>query len=238
LFDTDAAGALTREPLSVLVVAAQSPILTPYLRGRIALPAFVRALLLGDDTAARVLAPLVADSYPSLKPLIEDWRTAKSLNEKNFAAAFMIIQNPGMRYEIESGPGRLDPLGGVEPLDEIDALRDNWWGIPRSGIGSHPNFISAAESKTADDEWQKLSAINAPNYLCSAAIEHTRSHPDDDRNPRALYRCLTAVHLGCSNDHGTELARSAFQLLHRRYPNSVWSEKGNIWYRGDGCGGT
>jgi tetratricopeptide (TPR) repeat protein len=233
LFDHDSAAVLTRWiPLSVLMQAAHSKTLPSPLRDQVALAAFVRAILLGDEPAARELAPLVMESVPKLKPSIEAWLEAKSPDAQSFAAAYMMLQNPGLRYEVDPGPGR------STALDEIDSLRDNWWP---SGVGqnldaqTYAGFLSAAERKTTEEEWQKLSAINAPSFLCTEAIEQAKSHPTDERAPEALYRCLRAVHLGCSNDKGTELARSAFQLLHHRYPDSPWAEKGKVWYKGGGC---
>ena len=138
-----------------------------------------------------------------------------------------------MRFEVEQRAGR------TTPLDEVDSFRDNWWPAhePRQSSDlTYPSFLSAAEKKSAEDEWQKLSSINALNLLCTAAIEQTRTHPSDARAPQALYRCLTAVHLGCSNSGGTELAKSAFDLLHHRLPKSEWATKGKIWYRDNGCG--
>jgi len=233
LFDYDAAALLTRwMPLSVLMQAARSQTLPSRLRAQVALATFVRAILLGNDAAARDLAPAVMESFPKLKPPIDAWLAAKSPAEQRFAAAFMMLQNPGLRYEIDPGPGR------ITALDEIDSLRDNWWPSrvgQRPQTQSYPSLPSAAERKSADEEWQKLSAINAPNFLCTAAIDQAKNHPNDERAPEALYRCLRAVHLGCSNDKGTELARSAFQLLHHRYPDSTWAAKGKVWYKGDGC---
>ena len=172
------------------------------------------------------------ESVPKLKPSIEAWLEAKSPDAQRFAAAYMMLQNPGLRYEVDPGPGR------STALDEIDSLRDNWWpsGVSKNlDAQTYAGFLSASERKTTDEEWQKLSAINAPNFLCTEAMEQAKSHPTDERAPEALYRCLRAVHLGCSNDKGTELARSAFQLLHHRYPDSPWAEKGKVWYKGDGC---
>jgi tetratricopeptide (TPR) repeat protein len=233
LFDDDAAAVLTRwMPLSVLMHAAHSKTLPSALRDQVALAAFVRAILLGNEPAARQLAPQVMESVPKLKPSIESWLDAKSPHAQRFAAAYMMLQNPGLRYEVDPGPGR------STALDEIDSFRDNWWpsGVSQNlNAQTYAGFLSASERKTTDEEWQKLSAINAPNFLCTEAIEQAKSHPTDERAPEALYRCLRAVHLGCSNEKGTELARSAFQLLHHRYPGSPWAEKGKVWYKGDGC---
>ncbi len=236
LFDDDGAGALTRWlPLSVLMQAADSQTLPSRLRGQVALATFIRAILLGNEAAARELAPAVMEAVPKLKPSIDSWLDAKNPDAQRFAAAYMMLQNPGLRFYVDRGPGR------ITSLDEIDSLRDNWWpsGVSQNlQIQTYPSFLSAAERKSADDEWQKLSAINAPNFLCSEAIEQAkRQSPNDDRAPEALYQCLRAVHLGCSNSDGTTLAKSAFGLLHRRYPGSSWAVKGKVWYAGDGCRG-
>lgn len=234
LFDGDAASVLTRRlPLSVLLQASQSQTLPSRLRGRVALATFIRAILLGNEAAARELAPRVMDSYPKLKRSIGSWLPAKSPDEESFAAGFMMLENPGLRFEVDAGAGR------VTPLNEIDSLRDNWWPSqesPEPRDQTYPSFLSATEKQSADDEWKKLSEINAPSFLCTAAIEQAKRHPHDTRVPEALYRCLTAVHLGCSNSQGTDLAKSAFGLLHHRYAESDWAAKGQFWYRANNCG--
>ncbi len=236
LFDQDGAGALTRWlPLSVLMQAASSRTLPPRLRGQVALATFIRAILLGNAAAARDLAPLVTQSFPQLKPPINEWLAAQGPDAQRFAAAFMMLQNPGLRFYVDPGPGR------ITELDKIDSLRDNWWPslvAQNFQKQTYPGFLFAAQKKSADEEWQKLSAINAPNFLCSEAIDWAQTHPNDERSPEALYRCLRAVHLGCSNSQGTVLARSAFVLLHRHYPQSSWAATGSLWYKGDGCPGS
>jgi hypothetical protein len=236
LFDDDGAAVLTRWlPLSVLMQAAHSQTLPPRLRGQVALAAFIRAILLGNVPAARDLAPVVMQSFPQLKPSIDGWLAAQGPYAQRFAAALMMLQNPGLRFEVDPGPGRGTALG------QIDEFRDNWWPArvdQNLKNQKYPSFLSAAQKKSADEEWQELTAINAPNFLCSEAIDQAKLHPSDERAPEAPYRCLRAVHLGCSNSQGTEFARSAFRLLHRRYPKGSWADKGKVWYSGNGCAGS
>jgi hypothetical protein len=219
-------------PLSALLQAAHSQTPPPHLRGPIALAAFVRAILLGKRSAERDLAPGVTESFPQLKPAIDRWLVAPDEPARRFAAAFMMLQNPGMSYYVDPGPGR------ITRLDQIDSMRDNWW--PSRADRSkqpqtYPSFLTADQKQAADEEWGELAAINAPNFLCSEAIAHARRSPNDERVPPALYQCVRAVHLGCSNDQGTAYAKSAFQLLHGRYPESEWARKDHFWYKGDGC---
>jgi hypothetical protein len=122
LFDTDGASALTRGlPLSVLMQAARSQTLPSRLRGQVALATFIRAILLGNLPAARELAPLVMKSFPKLQPSIDAWLAAQDPDAQRFAAAFMMLQNPGLRFYVDPGPGR------TTALNQIDSLRDNWW---------------------------------------------------------------------------------------------------------------
>jgi len=242
LFDRDSAEVLSRWiPLSLQQSAAQDPLLRDALRGRLALAAWTRAILLGNDKAARQLALLVGELLPEFKPSIGAWLAAKDPRARQFDAAFIMLTHPGMRPYVDPGVGRATPLAQMDPL------RDNWWRFPswyennlvgrgrQLAPSTYPVFLSAAQRTAADDEWRKLSAINAPNLLCSAALDQARHSPHDPRVPEALYRCIGAVHLGCSDDQGTEYAKSAYGLLHGRYPESSWALKNRFWCKGSGC---
>ncbi|HVA79410.1 MAG TPA: hypothetical protein VNF29_00620 [Candidatus Binataceae bacterium] len=242
LFDRDGAAVLSRwTPLSIQARAAQSTILPNDLRRRVALAAWTRAVLLGDDATARELAPVVGKLMPELKPSMDAWLAAKDSIGRQFDAAFVMLTHPGMRPYVDPGVGRITRLG------QIDDLRDNWWRFPSwsesalSGRGrrppstTYPLFLSPQQKKSADDQWRRLSAINAPNLLCAKAIGEARRKPTDERVPQALFQCISAVHLGCSNDQGSDYAKSAFSILHRRYPQSTWALNNRFWYRGGGC---
>lgn len=242
LFDRDGAAVLSRwTPLSVQVRTAQSRILPDDLRARMALAAWTRAILLGDNAPARELAPEVGQLMPELKPSMDAWLAQKNPKARRFEAAFIMLTHPGIRPYVDPGVGR------VTPLDKMDGLRDNWWRFPpwyeswQTGMGrrppkvTYPPFLSAAQRKSADEQWSRLKAINAPNLLCSEAIGEARRKPGNELVPHALYQCIRAVHLGCSNERGTEYAKLAYYLLHRRYPDSTWASLNRFWYRGGGC---
>ena len=235
LFDADGASALNRcLPLNLLLRAAQSDSLPPRLREGVARATFIRAILLGDEPAARELAPLVAKSNPELKSGVESWLKAKNADEREFAAAFLMLQNPGLRFTVGSGPGRMTDL------DRIDSFRDNWWpaqDVPDAKNPVCPGFLSSEQKNAAEQEWRKLTAINAPSYLCRAALDQAGRRPHDARVPEALGRCVRAVHYGCSNKDGSALAKSAFVNLHNGYPHSPWIYSTGFWYKGYGCGG-
>jgi hypothetical protein len=214
MFDRDGAALFSRWlPLNLLIEAARSPTLPLPLRGEVARAGWVRAILLGNGQAARDLAPWVVQSFPDLKPSLDRWIEAKSSDAAIFAAAFMMLRNSDLRFEVASG------LGDIQGN----------YSAP-----GYPNFLSDTERKSADEEWQKLAAINAPNFLCGEALKQSTHQPDDERVPEALYLCLEAVHQGCANSQSDEFAKSAFRLLHHNYPGSSWADKGKYWYHGEG----
>jgi hypothetical protein len=232
-------------PLSVLMQMARSSILPREQRKWVALDAWVRAILLGDQHSARELAPLISDLIPELKPSLDAWLAAKTGDQRHFEAALMMLRNPGTRPYVDDGLGRLTPLA------QMDRLRDNWWGAlstvppqpPVSPVAlpaakppepKYPMFLSEAERKAADREWVVWSQIDGAEFLCTEALNYARANHDDERVPEALYRCISAVHLSAASDRCDALAEAAFHLLHNRYPGSTWAAKNRFWYHGSG----
>jgi tetratricopeptide (TPR) repeat protein len=244
LFDSHGAESLSRwVPLSLQERAAESPILARNLRAQVAIAAWTRAIVLNKDDSARKLAPVLAELVPALKPELDTWMAEKNLRARRFDAAFILLMHPGMRPYIDAGIGRDTPLG------EMNSLRDNWWGRiapreqpspapvagPRPEAATYPIFLSPGEKAASDEELRSMSDINAPKLLCSEAIDEAGRNPRDERVPQALSRCISAVHLGCSNDKGSELAKRAFSILQTRYAASEWGRKNRFWYKGTGC---
>ncbi|HLI81689.1 MAG TPA: hypothetical protein VKV03_16990 [Candidatus Binataceae bacterium] len=248
--DTDAIDAWM--PLGILKQAAHSSILPPPLRGRLAMTVWVRAVLLGDEGAAREMIPMIVEFAPQLKVSLEAWSAAKNPNQRRFEVAVTMLRNPGLRPYLDSGFGRLTPL------DQPDALRDNFWtsmspplpmptpkNTPQVVMPTalptpvpppkYPAFLSPDERKSADVEWDKLARIDGAEFLCSEALQYAKTNPKEGRIAEALFRCILAVHLSAANDHCDVLADSAFHLLHQRYPNSEWAKKNRFWYHAQGA---
>jgi len=121
-FDADALIILNRQmPLSVLAEAAQSKVLPDHLRRQIAMGAWTRAFLLGEDRVSAKLAPVIARLTPDLRADLEKFSSEPTPGARRFAGTFLLLRAPGLRPYITS-PER------TTPLREIDNLRENWWG--------------------------------------------------------------------------------------------------------------
>jgi hypothetical protein len=252
LFDTDAATILTEGlPMRLLSQAASSPRLPENLRRQVAQSAWVRAILFHDDATARQLAPVVSTLSPDLTPGLKTYLDADD-SSRLFSAAFLILHRPELHPYVSAGVGRETSPG------KMDSFHDNWWcsfSTPTNDENwgnyfsvytrmngllltiysdnklYYPDFLTDAEKKSAESEWTAATKLDtAPNWLASEVLAFAKSHPDDHRVPEALHYVVRATHLGCTDANSSHYSRSAFRLLHSRYPNNPWTTKTPYWY--------
>ncbi len=218
-----------RMPLELLVEASKAPALPAPLRRELARSTWTRAAMLGDMAAADKLQPVIAELDNPLWKTMEPFRSAKTNEEKRFAAAFVILQNPGLSPYVRAGLLRQETLG------EIDNFRDNWWCEPVSDGSERfrrdrdpsvpaPAFISAGEAAQLAHENAGLGEAGvAPNVLTDIVLAYAKSHPADERVPQALHLAVRSTRYGCTDAETTKWSARAFQLLHERYPKSEWT---------------
>jgi hypothetical protein len=240
-FDDDAARILDRQaPLAMLRLAAGSSSLPQNLQLQIARAVWVRSILLNDTGTATGIAPALASLAPQFKPYVDAYLAAPDEKTRAFAAAWLMLNNPGMRPWIDSGAGRLAPVA------KMDDFRDNWWcaadtaQLPMNaplellykGDSSEARFLSPAQRATAQHEQERLaSSPAAPTLLSRQAVTWVQAHPDDPRASVALSLTLRAGHYACGGDAETDRwVKRAFQLLHSRYPKTEAARRTPYWF--------
>jgi tetratricopeptide (TPR) repeat protein len=234
-FDNDAITALNQQlPIQLLVEAASSPTLPQNLRQNIALAAWTRAVLLEDAESAGKLSGLLP------KELLDT--RGDSIG---FPADLAILRNPGIRPYLESGIPR------VASFSYFDEFRNNWWCKPWAPSQEEdnqkpkqlltPSFISASEAALGHAQYEHLQQLSASIAIIGQrVVDYATSHPDDALVPEALALTVRATHYACptyvpnaradSSSEYTPVSKAAFQLLHRRYPNSSWTKKTPYYY--------
>jgi hypothetical protein len=225
-----------RMPLKLLVESVKLPTLPTPLRRELARSTWTRATVLGNMAAADELQPVIAELDKPLWNAMEPFRSAKTNEDKRFAAAFVTLQNPGLSPYVRTGLLRLVMLG------EIDNFRDNWWCEPVNDGSVRirtdrdpglpvPSFLSANEITQLDRENDRLAeAAVAPNFLADEVLGYARSHPSDERVPQALHLAVRSTRYGCTDAETTKWSQNAFRLLHEHYPNSEWTMKTKYYY--------
>jgi hypothetical protein len=208
--------------------------------------AWLRAVLLGDNTTADELAPTVKAAIPELSPFLADFLTQTQPDAKQFSAIYAWLTFPGLEPVVDSGIGRETALG------EQDIYRDNWWcraASPKVPDGTseedknkpqplttnsngRPAFLAEAQRSTAAREQATLNALGAaPNYLCRQVIQWVTKNPADPRAPEALHRAVNTTRHGCTDKETGRWSKAAYDLLHRKYPNTSWAKKTKYWFK-------
>ena len=67
-------------------------------------------------------------------------------------------------------------------------------------------------------------------YFAPAVLDWAKAHPNDPRLPEALHYFVRATRYGCVDKSIGPYSRKAFDLLHRKYPNSEWTKKTPYWF--------
>lgn len=249
MFDQDGAYVINRMlPLSMLTEAADSQSVPAALRPQLAIAAWARAVMLTNDARASAMARLCAELAPEMKAALEEVERAPSGGARRFAAVFMMLHFPGVQIEVRSGPFRPTHLG------EIDSFRDNWWGSETESPNYYgakpgtiangsplnsvypdqkihaPDFLKADELSAAVSEWKRVSAEPAPNYFGEIVLNWAKQHPDDAHLAEALHLVVRATRYGNGNKDTGAVSKAAFEMLHKRFPESEWAKKTPYWF--------
>jgi hypothetical protein len=244
-FDLDAANIFNRVmPASIIKDAARSKVLSPNLRKDVAQAAFARAALVDDHESALQAAAVMQEYYPQLKEFVDAYQRATTPEARRFAAAFLSLKFPGIRPYVAAGIGR------TTAVDQMDNYRDNYWctqppvpqAIPMSEEDPQeankkrpvavPDFLKAGQALGAR-QFAAVEALGtAPNYLCKVAIDWSNANPNDPRSPEALHLAVRSTRYGCTDKETGKWSKAAFDLLHKRYPNTKWANATKYWFNG------
>jgi hypothetical protein len=259
-FDVDGAWVFTRSlPTLVLIRAVESKTLPPPLRSAVANSAWVRAIESDDAENALRLAPIVADLDPKLSSEMRRYVVTTDPASRRFSGVLTILRTPGLRpfvgYGVrrEAATDRVDSYRDNWWCNLSDSHVKSWeagdfWSdlyspiqapdklppvaeIYQGGRFAAPPFLSAEERAAAEKEWgQLLKAGIGTTWLAEQALAWANAHPTDPLTPEALHLAVRAMRYGCDSGDSSKLSHEAFNLLHRRYPNSEWTKKTPYWF--------
>src|SRR5208337_4835460 len=68
------------------------------------------------------------------------------------------------------------------------------------------------------------------NYYTRVVLEFAKRHPDDPRVPEALSRAVKNTRMNCNNPRTPALSKAAYDLLHKRYPDTTWAKNTKYWF--------
>jgi hypothetical protein len=242
-FDLDSANIFNQVmPVTVMKNAVQSTTLAANLRRDVTQATFMRAALLDDRESATAAANLLAGMYPETKDFLATYQAAATPEARRFAAAYLTLKFPGLRPYVTAGIGR------TTELKEIDSYRDNYWCAdsptalktwqgdeadkPKAAPIAPPEFLKPSQAVALRQAGALAALGTAPNYLCRIAIEWAEKNPTDARAPEALHLAVRSTRYGCTDKETGRWSKAAYDLLHRRYPNTTWAKNTRYWFKG------
>ena len=229
-------------PTSVLIDLQSSAVLPDYLKEKVAIAAFTRALLLDDPDLINRSAPGVIAAMRDLRPKIDPIVDANSASERRMAALYFLMTDPMFSPYLEPGLGNLRN-------EYEDYSAGNWWceqydqywdedanqSYPRSSL-KKPDFLSPQQIQTSAAENEKIRELgDAPAYFAERTFELVRSGNTDERLAEMLYYAFvsnTWSRYGCGGDN--EKMKMARELLNRTFPSSQWTRKAEAWAKENG----
>ncbi len=237
MFDTDATQIMNaRMPLSMLEKIAQHSSLPDYLKPRLLVSAWTRAVLLTDDKTALNLTPDLLDCTPELKPYLPNFSKAKNDKSRLFEATWTMLNNPAMRPVVDSGIGR------ETGFSDIDDYRDNWWCSLYQPANSDtesltPVFLNEEDLNNATAENNNIDkkAASGSNFLAAQTTAWAKLNPNDKRLPHALFLVVRATRFGCQNCETEKISKAAFDLLKTQYGKTPWKKKTPYWFKDENC---
>src|SRR5438552_621176 len=244
-FDLDSANIFNQGlPVAVMKNAALSTTLATNLRRNVTQAACMRAALLDDRESATAFSEVLGETYPETKGFLATYQSAATPEARRFAAAFLALKFPGLRPYITGGIGR------TTEVNEIDSYRDNYWCAepptsmsnagwqgeqedkPKAAPIALPEFLKPSQALALRQASALAALGTAPNYLCRIAIEWAEKNPTDARAPEALHLAVRSTRYGCTDKETGRWSKAAYDLLHRRYPNTTWAKNTKYWFKG------
>ena len=241
-FDADGGAVFNKlMPISIWADAARSNLLPPNLHRNVAQASFMRAALTDRAAVANQTATIMAAAYPETKELLTAYQRATTPDARRFAAAHVALKFPGLRPYVTFGVGR------VTDIAEMDSYRDNWWcADPPASFGGYfsdgdnapdeqisaPEFLAPSQAAAAREVALLKSLGPGPNYLAQTVINWATKNPTDRRVPEALHLAVKSTRYGCTDKETGRWSKAAFDLLHRKYPNTSWAKETPYWFKG------
>lgn len=245
LFPAEAANVLDNYfTPTIFMETIDSPGLSEYQRGRMAIAGWTKAMLADDLDSAVELAGRVRRHVPFLN---HEFGRFEQAEDKHFEAARIIFDHPGISPWMWEGAGRViwaGPNTRPAPDHVISHTRAGWWcagwheHYTEEPMLRHPRFGKLATQVDSDRDLAAIQSMRRDIQKTAATtsfgphvIRYAKDNLDDPRVPRTLHRLVFATRYACRPAPG-EISRAAFELLHANFPDTEWAAKTPYWYDG------
>lgn len=232
----------TRLAIKDLLDLAGSEQLESALRARIAVAAWMRADFLGHREQAEVAIRLVERNAPAFKSVAEQYRSLASVGDRRH---WLLVNS--LLFDLSPSIGAMDNAEEkwTRPLnqDRNEHVVAGMWCSVANPAGSRfadnntgtqqaPSSSDVSTDAVArDKEMAELAKLKtATGFVGDHVLAWAKTHPNDPDLPWLLHVVVQSTRGGCLDDGASQLSKTAYVLLHKRFPTSIWTEKTPVWY--------
>ena len=200
---------------------------------------FLRSALLNKMVYVTESASELAKIDNSYKNLYLNFLKCKEPETKKFLMAYIMLNDSSFVPYLTTGSTNYNPYWwGTYDLKNLHMpdynTDDGYYCYPNKV--DYPPYIkplclSQEDLTQASLEIKALnSAKPASVYLPEIVVNFAKTHKNYPLVPQALHLSVRCTHLGQRCHDGSQLSKEAFQLLHRNYPNNIWTKKTPYYY--------
>jgi hypothetical protein len=234
VFDLDVIDSFnTQIPLSLWADAVRNSLLPGYMQLRIAEAGWFRAGILGKTEEARSFMQRVGELQPASEKIARSYVDSKDSTAAHHTAAYLMLRAPTLSPLIWA-PETSTPNIAISSYRGGNSC---WYwlnlGWPQKPRIVDMAFLSAEQRAAAAAEWKQIREAKAcgATYVLRQTLDWAEKDSADPRLPEALHRAVMAsFYRGTDADTG-KYSKRAYELLHKRYPNSEWAIRTKYWYK-------
>jgi hypothetical protein len=232
--NTHSAGFLDALPLDLQVEVLHNKNFPDDQKANIVRNIWLRAVMLGRYDVAQSLdaEAFRAGTYKSplgdevTQKLVKEYEAAATPEDKLFSAIFLMQHQYAFGYD----------MGTVEAWCAsprgFSSDQTTWQITQQQSVPVvSPPFLTEEQRKQSEKERAQLEqADSQANYYTKVVLDYAKKHPDDQRVPEALSRAVKNTRMNCNNPRTGDLSQEAFNLLHKRYPDTAWAKSTKYWF--------
>jgi hypothetical protein len=187
-----------------------------------------------SDDAGKFMQRIV-ELQPGAAEVANLYFSAKDPEYMQFVVTYILLREPNLESAVQYAHDDTNFGRPHYSMTDLYSRLQCYDFRERSGVRKEPifsSFLSAEQKAVGEAEWKQIRAkvLWAPENLGKIALDWALKHPDDPRVPEALHRVVLSAFFRCGDVAKGKYSKAAFELLHKQYPKSPWTEKTPYWY--------
>ncbi|WP_432377625.1 hypothetical protein [Duganella sp. P38] len=206
------------------------------LRTRIAIAAWMRFDLLGQEAPALAAAKQVEQSAPALAPVMREYQKLATVQERRH---WMLVS--AMKWQLTPTlNGWTATRADFAQMPQDETTASMWCKLPaKAGVEvdedvateQAPPAPETGNAAVRNKELAQLGALKtATGFVGDHVLRRAAAMPKDPELPWLLHTVVQSTRGGCLDADAKTLSKRAFTLLHKVYGNTEWAGKTPYFY--------